>query len=336
MAYQTGSATDLDDLLSKLSTFLVANGWTEDEMDTVGGAMAFSKNSVYVSGRWDPADPQHLSLHQALGFISTATEPGDHTDDSGHGYNDTSAHTNSLLLAQRCVAYLGDGAFTSYHFFEQDSGPAYIHIVVQSSTDTYKHFGWGDLDKQGDWTGGEYCYGHYQDSLTNQSATATDSYMLFDGINNLSSTTTGRRSATMHVEGLTGQGGSDKWGTIRGTAATASTHVDGNGNTLAHLLGGFRGGPVARAWGGFQGSNEIGFIPMYPINAWHFDDPNNRLRLLGTMADVRGVHIKNFSPGQEVTVGGDTWVLFPSGKRTSDNVANRTYFQGIAYKKVTA
>jgi len=337
MAYQTGSATDLEDLISKLLTFATANGWTQDEFATADGDFALHKDDIYVSGRWDTVTPQHVSLHQALGFDGTGTLPGDHTDDSGHGYNDSSSHVDTNLDNERSVTYIGDGPFTTYHFFEDDDGTrSYLHVVVQSETDVYRHFGFGEVDKVGTWTGGEYCYGHYQDNGTSQQATAADTCMLFDGINSSNPDNIGKRNATIHVEGLNGQGGSDKWGIVFGSRTIdVSGDLDGNGNSLTRCLGGFRGGPVAFAWGGFSGSNLVGFVPMYPINVWHFEEANSRVRLLGSMPHVRGVNMRNFAPEQEVTIGGDTWVFFPSSRRTSDNVANRTYHQGIAYKKVT-
>lgn len=339
MAYETGTATDLADLLSKINTFAAANGWTVDEFDTVNGDWAISKNDIYVSGRWNVADPQHLSLHQALAFDGTSTLPGDHTDDSGHGYNASSSHANNVLDDERAVHFINDGPYPSYHLFENNASPAYLHVVVETEAGVYKHFGFGELSKIGDWTGGEYCYGHYQDNLVNQSATANDTTMLLDGVFTGNLANTGQRAATIHVEGLPGMGASDKWGAVIGTRTPSNlaSDLDGNGNPLTHIVGGFRGGPVARAWGQLtDGSNLIGFVPMYPIHAMHYQTSVNRVRFLGTLPDVRGVSIRNFADAEEVVIGSDTWILFPSGRRTAENLAYRTYHQGIAYKKVTA
>jgi hypothetical protein len=337
MAYSTGSATDLADLLSDLNTFATANGWTVDEFDTVAGDWAIHKNTVYVSGRWDVSSPVALSLHQALGFISTATLPGNHTDDSGHGYKAGASHTNANLVTERHVSDLGPGPFLSYHFFENDASPAYIHVVAQTAAGVYKHFGFGELDKIGDWTGGEYCYGYYTDSAVNQTAIATDISILFDAVFLGAMANIGQRSATVHVEGLSGMTGAQKWGAVMGSRSAALTgDTDINGELLTRLLGGFRGGPVGSRWAHHDGSNFIGFAPMYPINLWHHEDSNGRVRLLGTLPDVRGISIRNFEDEEEVVIGSDTWIVFPSGRRTADNLAFRTYHQGIAYKKVTA
>lgn len=337
MAYETGSATDLEDLLDKLNTFAVANGWTQDEFDTVNGDWALSKDTIFVSARWNVATPQHLALYQALAFDGTGTLPGDHSDDSGHGFNASSSHANADLDDQRHVHDIGDGPFTSYHFFEDDDGTrSYINIVVQSEPGVFKHFGFGQIDKYGDWVGGEYCYGYYNDTGSNQTAISATTTELFDGIFTQSMTGVGQRAATVHVEDLPGMGASDLWGAVIGSRTTSMTgDNDANGNVLTRLLGGFRGGPVARWWGQFDGSNTIGFVPMYPIHVWHHQDSNSRVRFLGSLPDVRGISLRNFSEEEEVVIGSDTWVLFPSGRRTADNIAHRSYYQGIAYKKVT-
>jgi len=339
MAYQTGTATDLGDLLSKLDTFLVANGWTQDDFDDGASVAAegfanWTKNSMSIGMKWIANSPESLSLHQATAHSGSGF-PGTHTNDSGNGYNDAFG-SNSQLEGERCVSEIGDGPFVSYHFFENDASPAYVHIVVESASETFKHFGWGELNKFNDWTGGEYCYGHYQDTFLNSSGVDVNSYAMLDGIS-ATVTTVGRRNATIHAEGLPHQGASEKWlHHSGGLTSTDPDFVDTAGETKQIAFGGFRGGPVAYLLGEFRGDVSTGHIPMYPLAIFTHDFANNFIYYLGSVADIRGIDIFHFSAGQEVTVGSDTWVVFPSSRRTEDNIVNRTYYQGIAYKKVTA
>jgi hypothetical protein len=331
VAYQTGAATDMEDLLDKLSTFAQANGWTEDEFDTVNGKLALHKNSVYVSFRWDTATPQHLSVHQALGYTG-GNEPGNHTDDSGNGYNTTSSHVDSNLAQERCVRDLDDGPFPSYFFFEQDASPAYLHVVAEKSTDVFRHFGFGELITVGDdWTGGEYAYGHYQ---INTSPISQLNTMLLDGLF-LQSSPSYRQAATIHVEDLPGEGASSKWGQIWG--ATHTTPPDDTAtNAKVNIQGGFRGGPVARQFGVIAAGSQSGLIPAYPIWLLYRNNSNNRCYWLGTMPDIRGLNIKNFAAKEEIVIGSDTWVMFPLAQKTDSAVTDRTFNSGVAYKKVTA
>lgn len=329
MAFQTGVATDLEDLLSTLSTFLQANDYTEDEFNTTDGDAAWSRSAknIYISHRWNVGTPQYLSIHQALGFIDTATLPGDHTDDSGNGYNTNSSHTNVNLGDERAVE-LDDGPFASYFFFEQDADPHYVHVVVQTSTGIYRHFGWGEIDKFGTWTGGEYAYGHaHFFAGAKQSGNST----LLDGL--FTGTSQARRAATIHMEGLPGQGGSEKWGQIWDRTDIASPDDSGS-NAKARVKGGYKGGLITRAFGnvGPAGSTS-GFIPQYPISVWHRNGSD--ILLLGWMPDVRGMNMRNFAPEQEIVIGSDTWVVFPESQKSSSG-NDRTENAGIAYKKVTA
>lgn len=343
MAYETGTATDLADLLSKLSTFIQLHGWTEDELDdgvaVAGeGRAAFSKNSVFVSFKYDSAAPNHLSIHQALAYDGFGTDPGGHTDDSGNGYNSTSPYLNTNLDNERCVNDIDNGPFVSYHFFEQNSGPAYVHVVVETEVDVYRHFGFGELNKfNSTWTGGEYCYGHLHALGTGSTGLLTVNTVLLDGLFVVANTFA-LRAATMRAVGLPGQGGSEKWLQIAGHTSMGSSANwnDSAGETKRLCSGGFRSGIFATHLGNFIADPTTGFLPMYSLGLLYLDDVNSHVYYLGSMPDVRGITMQNLVGGQEITIGSDTWVVFPTGRRGTPNVNFRTYFQGVAYKKVTA
>tara|TARA_R110002167_G_C12707228_1_gene655164 strand:- start:55425 stop:56450 length:1026 start_codon:yes stop_codon:yes gene_type:complete len=341
MAYSTGSATDLGDLLTKLDVFMVANGWTQDQFDdgvtAAGeGIVAWHKNSIYISAKWIASAPGSLSLHQALGFIATTTDPGGHTDDSGNGYNNAFG-SDANLRSERCCSDIGDGPFVSYHFFEQDASPAYVHIVVEIESEIFRHFGWGELDKFNDWTGGEYCYGQQQDTATNGHAADTATTSPFDALQSASTNATAREGTTIHMEGFAHQGVNEKWLSHMGAATSIgdADNLDTAGELRQISFGGFRGGPLYHLMQ-FQSDVLTGHIPLTPWAIFLNDYGNNFAYFLGSVPDIRSIDITNFSPGQEVTIGSDVWVVFPSGRRTTDGVLSRTYFQGIAYKKVTA
>jgi hypothetical protein len=340
MAYQTGSATDLGDLLSKLDTFMVANGWTQNDFDdgaTVAaeGFAQWNKNSMHVGLKWVANAPNNMSIHQALGN-GGAVFPGAHTNDSGAGYN-ASFGTDAQLDDERCVNDIGDGPFPSYYFFENDASPAYVHVVVEIASETFRHFGWGEMNKFNDWTGGEYCYGQFADEATNSSGVDTGHYVPFDG-QQAASNALAQRNATIHAEGLPNQGVNEKWLLhMGGTADLDSTdRLDTAGEIKRITFGGLRSGPIAYGFGEFRSDVSTGHIPLYPLAIFLRDFTNNYCYFLGDIPDIRGVDIFHFTPGQEVTVGSDVWLFFPLVRRTEDNVVGRTYYLGIAYKKVTA
>jgi hypothetical protein len=53
------------------------------------------------------------------------------------------------------------------------------------------------------------------------------------------------------------------------------------------------------------------------------------------MPDVRGFNVKNYSGGDEITIGADTWVAFPIRHKTIVDAIGATRNLGAIYKKVT-
>lgn len=316
MAFQTGTATSLANLISTLDTFLTSNGWTQDQADAAGGKYAWNKNSQYVQVRWDTGSPNNLGVYQSLAFDGTGTDPGNHTDDDGNG---EVTGTDANFPSGRYVE-ITNGSSMEYWFFENDANPHYVHIVLETGTNVYVHFGFGVLDKVGDWTGGEYAYGHNVNSDSNKDTRNT---YLLDGLKRLG---TAKHAATLHLEGFPDQAVAEKWGQIWGTSSTTPP-TDRAGEAKCFIQGGYRGGLQAAPFG-FQAANAAsGLVAMYPIVLYLVD--NSKIYLLGQMADVRGVSMKLFAPEQEITIGSDTWVVFPPNEKNSSSN------QGIAYKKVT-
>lgn len=321
MAFQTGTSTDLADLIADFLTFATANGWTQDENDTVNGHVGFHRNSVFVQFRYDVATPQELSIYQSLGWISAATDPGSHTDDSGNGYNGPSAWSNALADDERHVADIEDGPFTRW-FFEADT---YLHVVILISPGVYRHFGFGQIVKTGDWTGGEYCYG--QNNVG--AGLRTDETVLLDG--GLTASGSSRQAATIHMEGLPGQDVASEWGQIWGTASARPD--DTAAHVKAMVQGGCRGGPTGLDFGNLGGlPTTSGFLGPYPIELYYMDLVANDVFYLGHQPAVRVVNMEFFAPGDTIVVGSDTWYIFPASQKALSG-GNSSNNLGIAYRR---
>lgn len=342
MAFETGALADIPDLWAKLSTFLTANGWTEDQRDNTAKRAAFHKvaasgNLLYFSTRWGSDTANIFSLHQALGYTG-GNAPGDHPNDSGQGYNATSGQTRANLLTERNVDMIGTGPYPRYWFFEKDASPCYIHVVIEVSTGIFVHFGCGEIVKFGTWTGGEYLYGHYHPT-TNTTGLQNDTSVLLDGLHSSSSGDNPNRVPTLHLEGFSNQAVGGKWGVVWGRDSNLG--LDTAGVARCFVQGGYRAGPIASDFGFFAGSLQNGLIPMYPIALWHVNGDvavgsGSLARYLGYMGDVRGINLRNFSSAQTVPYGGDDWIVFPSSLRDTNTIARASGYQGVAYKKVTA
>jgi len=333
--FQTGAATNLNDVFAQLATFITAQGWIEDE-DETNGFPSYHRGNVYVQFRYNPTSSgalgRHLGVYQSLGY-TPGNNPGSHPQDSGNGaFSSSATIAETTLDNERHVSNVGDGPF-NYWFFEDE---IYVHVVLEVRPGEFRHFGFGEIQKFGSWTGGEYAYGHTHEFDTAAELSTSAICAMLDGIYNSATGTEELRAATMRLVGLPDQDPATVWANVWG--GISGQGLDQAGNVRANVSGGFRGGFAARALGSYSpgatGQSSIGVLPMYPINCWYLDTANTRARYIGSMPDVRGMNIASFAPGDEVTVSADTWVVFPlsikqiGGDRSTGNL-------GIAYKKVT-
>lgn len=323
MAYETGTSTGVVDLLTKLFTFATANGWTQDQ--AVGsGKAAMHRNNIYVSFRYDTSSPNNVGIYQALGYVG-GNDPGNHTNDSGNG--SVVGFTNANIALGRLVG-LGTSSFPAYYFFESDT---YLHVVVEVSTGSFRHFGFGTLVPYGDgWTGNEYAYGQVLQGA-NASAVNNTTTALLDGL--ATSALGAGFMGTVHVEGLPSQAGSSKWG-VTWADRVSSQGTDRAGNARVFLQGGFRGGPISSSLSPIVATGSGGLGTMWPIQIWYRTGTD--VYLLGEMPDVRGVNVRYHAPAETMSIGGDDWMFFPTVQRDlTVSVNGASAAQGIAYKKVT-
>jgi len=328
VAYETGTASDIGDLVDKLFTFstgLSTTPWTEDELDiTTARQGTLHLGDCYVSFRWDGTVETDLGLYQSLGWTS-GTEAHLMPDDSGNG--DTSVPINS----GRRVNLGSTGPYLAYHFFAGEGDDPYIYVVVHVSSGVYRHFGFGNLRKFGTWTGGEFVYGHVWSTADADNVAYSQHSFLLDGV--YSSTAD---CATMHAEGLSSQGGSEKWVCLTSRIAPAGSDRAGEDRQV------FCGGSRSGFWGAYLGalrySSPQAFKPLMTIPVIEYDQSASPdvWRWMGEMVDVAIVNMHAFTPGQEVTVGTDTWMVFPwVRKRYEQDGAEESWNAGVAYKKVT-
>ena len=103
MAFQTGTSTSIENLLTQLSTFLQANGWTETFFNTITadiGSIGFSKNGIFVSMQYTEAtDGGTMALYQATAADpSPTTDPWTATGDSGNGRRDNRPDREGMTI----------------------------------------------------------------------------------------------------------------------------------------------------------------------------------------------------------------------------------------------
>jgi len=330
MAFEQGTASGVSDLFDKLSTFLVANGWTDRALTTAGTkgfARTAATDPIEVQFRWDTGTPANVGVYHSLGFVGVGTAPGSHTDDSGQG---VISGTNATLATGRHVALVN--STMRYWFFEEDY---YCHVCVEVNVGPPSQivsFGMGNLVKLGTYTGGAYCYGFKRSGVAS-TGIMIDGSILLDGL--ASGTAMTPFVATLHAELLAGQTAAEEWYLVWADSTAAFQGTDRAGDDRHFVQGGFRGGLPARFFARPSAQAVAGLIPMYSIPLYYRNIVPSPTHVypLGHMPDVFGVNIEWFNPGDEVDVGGQTYVLFPSWRNNLGG-GNETRFQGMAYRKI--
>ncbi len=335
MAYQTGTSTTLENLMTQLSTFLVANGWTEDFF-TSGepGRMGLSKNGIFVAFQWtELSDGGTLAIYHNLSNDDSASVWLS-TGDSGNGNPSTST---TAFDSGRCINQAA-GAHTAYHFFEQNASPAYCHVVLEVDAGRYRHFGFGELEKIGDWTGGEYCYGHFwgQANVNIDNPRAGGHTFMLDGFSQALGQVF---QATMHVEDQPEQSASEVWMLVNNPTGFPGAGADRAGNNRLPGVGGTRAGLATGYMSQFRLSQLTAFKPLLPIPVTLFNSSPSpdTVRLMGTHPDVRIINMANLEPGETFGIAGETWFVFPWVKKQFlQNDTEESWNGGVAYRQELA
>lgn len=337
MAYETGIATNQEDLISKLGTFITAHGWTQDEFDGTNNRATFHRGNCYVTFAWDGTEPvglESIAMYQSTGFMS-GNDAWDHPGDSGNGRIGTD------FRFERRISGIGVGPYTAYHFFaDVVNGSPYVWGVLEYSPGIFRHWGFGQVDKIGDWVGGEFVAGHVwkdeNDTLLDV-PTSTAHSLLLDGLSTSTQGVDERNPATMLISGLPNQDPAAVYACIGNTSSVIWQGTDRAGNVRETVIGGFRGSPLLDAFGAYVPSVQSAFIPLIGIPMFWRDftiSPDNHVQLLGWAPNVRHVQMTPYEPGDEIVVGADTWQIFPAVRKRflSDN-QEESRDMGIAYLK---
>jgi len=354
------TTTSLVDFLTKLDAFLTTAGggnpaWTAEDvdgggnsLDTSTGVWAISKTDgttgehCEVAFQYDTASPNNLAIYQyssgsGPGNYNNGVNPWQQTGDSGNG---AASSTDATIETGRYVP-IGNSPLQYWCF----AGDTYAHVVVEVSSGEYRHFGFGVQDKFNDWTGGAYAYGwRYQTSASASAAHPLElrSTHLLDGrCADLSGTVMSDFAATVRCSGLPNQPASGLWAVHSGFIGVGyGQDRQGTPRDRVVFSGGFRQSPEAGLFGLMVGTITAGNIQSYPIVSYYIDENDgggdNPIYAMGLMRDVRGVHMDNFNAEQTVTIGGDTWHIFPAKERADGNggdVQGTTGHQGIMYKE---
>lgn len=298
MDYETGTATDPADLLSKLNTFVSGNGWT---VSSPSSGVVFRKGDVVVGAS---ADSDEVFFRGAVTYNGSAAWDNQ-TNNAGV--------TLTILL--------GVGPYPSYHFFTGDEdGADYVHVVVEISTGIYRHFVFGELVKSGSYTGGVYVDGVHWSSASNR---INVPYSGFHQTICDSSQNEGITNAHLWVDY---DSKTNNWQRIYPPASVDTTRCSGNGR--AGGIDSYVQGQDFMAW-----NLRNVLVPLR-----YFANRESSLKSpIGRIPHMRQCGMRNLARGETITIGGESWIVFPIVQRTevfdsaSSSIPSSGYL-GYAYR----
>ncbi|MGI9277957.1 MAG: hypothetical protein ACR2PT_24310, partial [Endozoicomonas sp.] len=348
MAYETGPANGVDDLLDKLRLFAIGLGWTVDRFDTtsVGTGTGTSNNGKWLQLHHADAGYHNRVSDNRIDDVATNSYPkpyihtfgatgvntgsANYRDQPGASWQVSNKQTTSASFASTTNGLRGP--FKAYHFFGTSF---YLHVVIEIVAGEYAHLGVGRLDKCGDYQGGEYGYGtswyYYLNSTSAWSANAHDSDhgQPFDAYS--SQTSIYRSVGYLRL----GHGDfNNEWARpYSGSNSTFSTISGPGRETSPHS---YRRNPYATLWNCTPNITN-GVSPFIP-SLIMFQQRDKNCFTAGEVRDYRFVNMTNLVPGQVITLGSDQWLCFPIKAKGSKVIEAKgqvnSWRYGIAYRKV--
>ena len=303
MGYQTGAAASVSDLLSSIQAFAAGEGWTVDSgkaarSDALAGeCVNLTKGDVHGA---------FYSYENA----GSASNPGRYMGTYnypayGAGGNMGQANASAKLLTNG----MGSSAFVAHHLF---GGPNHLHAVVETISGTFKHFGIGQVDKLGTVTTGVYAHGsNWGYSATNiNNKDSTAHAVAFDST----------ESVTRNGPSLSVRCDSD---------GITNRYLDPNLSSSGAVACGWRNPSVSPLYGPILEllpSTMTGRAVLFPLML-SVGRGSNLYSPFGIVPDIRVLRMDNFAPGDAITIGSDTWRVFPVIRKngTASDVNSGTY-----------
>ena len=305
MAYQSGSSTGTTDLLDKLNTFAIANGWILNRRDAT--SLSISKGSVFQNLFEDGSS---IRLSASTGYSA------------GSVWN---AQPGASGNEQNCNLLVG--SLTKYHFFLDQN---YIHTVIEINPGLFQHFLFGELEKSSAYTGGHYSLAEYEHAKS-----GADSTELFGSTSQSDSLTSG--SLSVSLDSLP-----SIWHSLMFKTNVKNRRV----KISCPFNGQYR-------YDSYLNSDRMTYGYNYMVLELYLAQPNtfNSLALpiplkfyierndymyspIGSMYDIGCINMTHFTPSEEITIGSDTWIVFPVRQKNLSDTDVYSGFRGIMYKKI--
>lgn len=333
MAYETGAATSPNDLLDKLRLFAIAQGWTVNRWIVAGSGreLCVSKGSAYYNMRSyqnetvffngdTSTDRYGISINGSDGYAS-GTEW-----DRQVGYPVRPIGAPGFDQCTSHVPFVTNiGPFPAYHLFAPDSKTIYLEIEVTTGCFLRMGFGALDLFNPSSAGGGRFYY------ATGGNAGVTNSVASYAWLG----TEIDHGGATLEEVPFRGAdvncAGQQVGSFVRAAFGSFDNWCSSQRTGTAEVTPqSCQGGGVHDKILRDSSPNPMNGVGLLTPNVVSVNRANEYLHPLGVMPGIRFMDMTNYLPGDEFTLGPDTWKVFPWYQK-----GGRSFQRGIAYKKVT-
>ncbi len=362
MAYQTGTGADQQDLLDAVRAFALGLGWTIVEWDAGNERLKLEKGLCHVSWTWGNTNQTAYDGYQGSSYVisdgwirgglSSSLVAGADLYAQPGSAGTSSQNYNMVTIGDLTGPYIG------WHLFSNASGD-YIHVAVQTTADRWCHFGFGNADNGGlTHSGAAYLFGdgspYYFRHSSSYAASSDSLYYNDAGLVGPMWATGGERytnNAYFHTyqedAGPVGYANgicvpSYAYSTYERTSARAIPLM-----TPSTFLSTPSEYPTIYLFGGrlldhlmvMEVPGHAPYVPMMGIPLMQTNTARTSAIALGSVADLRMINLTGLSAAQEVSLGTDVWVVFPTKRLTpwsdvKSAEACCSGYYGIAYKKI--
>ncbi len=156
---QQSTYSGAGDLLDKMKTFLTANGWVSNE-HIAGDELYISKGSIFASMKVAAAAVNPWTT-TSVGYTDVAVNPtiylsGSDSYDILETWDEQPGFPVNNEVKEVGVAMPDLNTGSSNYWFFLGTSPDAFYCVAQVGADAYRFLAFGELDKAGTYTGGQF------------------------------------------------------------------------------------------------------------------------------------------------------------------------------------
>ncbi len=311
--YATGTPTSLSDFLNSLATFATSAGWTVD----------FNAHAGFLTHDY------YLAVHKDLCYLGyyvpdTTAVAGTLTLQlwGATGYAGSTAPSAQAGASPQCANMFPPpaGPYNAYHFFSTNTGGIdYLHSLLEYSSGNFLQVHGGRLNPVGGASPATYIAATQWSGLSGGNSASDGG----PGIGNYTP-----------FSGETGGGANYRQFQIRATVDSTARWFYVNNATPGRAIGAVRSGSknvhaFAREPNTF---NQL--VPFIPLSLFVERAVGQIYSYLGDVIDMRWCSLANNQAKDEITIGADTWKVFPVISKLpfgSPTAATNNY--GFAFRK---